>query len=179
MMDFFELTKIAAGVLTALLVIFGAKTIVELNAGGHGGHSESHAGYVLPKPEEGSGSAKAEAPAAPAFDPAAVATAAASADAAAGEAVFKKCASCHTIEAGGANKTGPHLHGVVGRPKGSVADFSYSDAMKSKGGNWDLADLAAFLHKPKDYVPGTKMAFGGIKDTTDLANLLAYLASQK
>jgi cytochrome c len=164
MMDSFELTKIAAGVLTALLVIFGANTIVELNIGGHGGgHSQGHAGYTLPTPEAGAATEKAAAPAAPSFDPAAVATAAASADAAAGESVFKKCASCHTIDS----------------PKGSVGGFSYSDDLKAKGGNWELADLASFLHKPKDYIPKSKMAFGGIKDTGDLANLLAYLAAQK
>jgi cytochrome c len=180
MMDSFELTKIAAGVLTALLVIFGAKTIVELNIGGHGGgHSQGHAGYTLPTPEAGAATEKAATPAAPSFDPAAVATAAASANAAAGEDVYKKCASCHTIDSGGANKTGPNLHSVVGRPKGSVGGFSYSDDLKAKGGNWELADLASFLHKPKDYIPKSKMAFGGIKDTGDLANLLAYLASQK
>lgn len=179
MMDSFELTKIAAGVLSALLVIFGAKTVVELNTGGHGAHTESFAGYRLPQPQEGAGTAQAEAPAAAAFDPAAVATAAASADAAAGEAVYKKCASCHTVESGGANKTGPNLHGIVGKPKGAADGFSYSADLKAKGGNWELADLAAFLHKPKDYIPKTKMAFGGIKDTTDLANLLAYLAAQK
>ncbi|MGD9668996.1 MAG: cytochrome c family protein [Hyphomicrobiaceae bacterium] len=178
MMDSFELTKIAAGVLTALLVIFGTKTIIEINTGGHG-HSESHSGYTLPMAEEGSSKEKAAGAAPAAFDPAAVATAAATADAASGEAVFKKCASCHTIDNGGANKTGPNLFGIVGRPKASHAGFSYSDDMKAKGGNWDLADLAHFLHKPKDFVPKTKMSFGGISDKGDLANLLAYLAKQK
>ena len=180
MMDTFELTKIAAGVLTALLVIFGAKTLVEINAGGHGAHGDSHAGYTLPMPDAGgAGAAKPDAPAPAAFDPAAVATAAATADAAAGAAVFKKCASCHTPDSGGANKTGPNLFGIVGKPKGAVAGFGYSDDLKAKGGNWGLAELAAFLHKPKDYIPKTKMAFGGISDNTDLANLLAYLGSLK
>lgn len=178
MMDSFELTKIAAGVLTALLVIFGTKTIIELNTSGHG-HGESHSGYVLPVEDAGSGGAKATAAAAPAFDPAAIATAAATADAAAGEAVFKKCAACHTIDNGGANKTGPNLFGIVGRPKASHAGFNYSDDMKAKGGNWTLEDIAHFLHKPKEFIAKTKMSFGGIPDTGDLANLLAYLAKQK
>ncbi len=178
MMDSFELTKIAAGVLTALLVIFGTKTIIEINTGGHGS-GESHSGYTLPMAEAGSGNEKAAAAAPAAFDPAAVAAAAATADASAGESVFKKCASCHTIDNGGANKTGPNLFGIVGRAKAAHAGFTYSDDMKAKGGNWDLADLAHFLHKPKDFIPKTKMSFGGVSDKGDLANLLAYLSQHK
>lgn len=179
MMDSFELSKIAAGVLSALLVIFGVKTIVELNLSSHG-HGESHSGYTLPIAEAGAGGETAAGGAAPAaFDPAAIATAAATADAGSGEGVFKKCSSCHTVDSGGANKTGPNLFGIVGKPKGSAAGFNYSDDLKAKGGNWELADLATFLHKPKDFIPKTKMSFGGIKDTGDLANLLAYLAKQK
>ncbi|HRY05897.1 MAG TPA: cytochrome c family protein [Hyphomicrobiaceae bacterium] len=177
MMDSFELTKIAGAVLTALLVIFGTKTIIEINTSGHG-HGESHSGYILPAAEADSGTQK-PAKAAPAFDPAAIAATAANADAAAGETVFKKCAACHTIDNGGPNKTGPNLFGIVGRPKASHAGFNYSDDMKAKGGNWDLTDLAHFLHKPKEFIAKTKMSFGGIPDTGDLANLLAYLSKQK
>ncbi len=178
MMDSFEVTKIAGAVLTALLIIFGTKTIIEINTSGHG-HGESHQGYVLPVADAGAAPAKSGGAVPPAFDPAAIAAAAATADASAGETVFKKCAACHTIDKGGANKTGPNLFGIVGRPKASHAGFNYSDDMKAKGGNWDLADLAHFLHKPKEFVPKTKMSFGGISDMGDLANLLAYLAKQK
>ncbi len=93
--------------------------------------------------------------------------------------MFKKCTACHTIDKGGANKIGPNLNGVVGRAKGSVAGFGYSDDIKGKGGNWSEADLATFIHDPKAYAPKTKMVFAGVKDPADLANLIAYLASQK
>lgn len=180
-MDSFELSKIAAGVLTALLVVFGVKTTIAINSGAHGGgHAENHSGYVLAAaaPAAKSGGAPA-APAAGGFDAAKVAAAVATGKAAAGQEVFKKCSACHTTENGGAAKAGPNLFGIVGRAKAAAAGFGYSDDMKAKGGKWELADLATFLNKPKDYVPKTKMAFGGIADTGDLANLLAYLSTLK
>ncbi|MGE4129718.1 MAG: cytochrome c family protein [Hyphomicrobiaceae bacterium] len=177
MMDSFEFTKIAAAVLTAMLFAFGLKTAVEIGTSGHGGGHEA-AGYTLPVKEGGGGhTAAAAAPAA--FDAAKVVAAAASASADAGVGVFKKCASCHTTESGGANKTGPNLHGIVGRGVASVAGFGYSDAMKAKGGAWTPEALAAFLHDPKGVVKGTKMSFGGVADEGDLAGLLAYLTSLK
>jgi cytochrome c len=121
----------------------------------------------------------AAAPAAAAFDPAAVAQAAASGNAQAGAATFKKCTACHSGEKGGPNKVGPDLFGVVGRPKASHEGFGYSDAMKAKGGNWTLDDLASFIHSPKTFVPGTKMLFPGIADPGDLGDLLAYLNTLK
>lgn len=180
MMDSFELTKIAAGILTALLVIFGVRTFVDIRTGGHG-HGETHAGYTLPAATKAAaGNAKAAAPAAAAaFDAAKVVAAAATGNAGAGQEVFKKCAACHTAEAGGAAKTGPNLHGIVGKAKASTAGFGYSDVLKGKGGAWALPDLATFLYEPKGYAAGTKMVFGGIKDPGDLANLLAYLGSLK
>lgn len=177
MMDSFELTKIAAAVLSALLVMVGFKTLVEIKMAGH--HGEEHAGYSLPMPKETAAAPAAGAAEPAAFDAAAVAAKVASADAAAGQDVFKKCTACHTIESGGAAKIGPNLHGVVGRNKGSAPGFGYSDGMKSKGGAWTTEDLAHFIHNPKGYVSGTKMVFAGIKDNGDLANLLAYLSSQK
>ena len=97
----------------------------------------------------------------------------AAADPAAGEAVFKKCAACHKLD--GANAVGPHLDGLVGRPVGSVEGFSYSDAMAGHGGEWNPAEIFAFLANPKKDVPGTKMAFAGLPKPEDRANVIAYL----
>jgi cytochrome c len=103
----------------------------------------------------------------------------AGADPKAGESAFKKaCASCHTIEAGGAAKTGPNLRNVVGRPVGSAAGFAYSDALKSHGGPWSYELLDQWIASPKAAIPGNKMAFGGEKNPSARADIVAYLASQ-
>jgi cytochrome c len=187
-MDTFELSKIAGGVLAALLVIVGFRVALEI---AKEDEPPQTAGYTLPMPEKtgpsdvpAGGAAGVEAPvdlpAVPApFDPKSVAEAAASADAGAGAKIANKCHACHSIEKDGPNKVGPNLWGVVGRPKASHEGFNYSDAMKAKGGDWTLTDLAAFVHNPKEFVPGTKMLFPGIKDSADLSDLLAYLNTQK
>lgn len=103
----------------------------------------------------------------------------ATADPAKGEAVFKKCTSCHTINAGGANGIGPNLHGVVGEPIGAGhGGFAFSDALKSHGGSWDWKNLSDWLHNPKKFAPGTKMTFAGLSKPEDRANLIAYMNTQ-
>ena len=100
------------------------------------------------------------------------------ADAAAGEAQFRKCAACHTVNQGGANGLGPNLWGVMGAPLTRTAGFAYSDALRSKGGNWDWEQMNAWLRSPRSFAPGTKMTFAGISNPEDRANLLAYLNAQ-
>ena len=98
-----------------------------------------------------------------------------SANSEAGQQIFKKCMSCHTIAKGGQTKVGPNLWGVVDSSKISVLGFSYSSAMKSAGGIWDIPSLFKFLHKPQLYIPGTKMSFIGLSNIQDIANVIAYL----
>jgi cytochrome c len=92
-----------------------------------------------------------------------------------GEAKFALCASCHSITPGGPNMTGPHLHGVVGRKAGAVADYNYSDAIKNAGFVWDAARLDTWIAAPRTMLPGTKMSFVGLKDPKDRTDMIAYL----
>ncbi len=97
------------------------------------------------------------------------------ADPAAGKAVFNRCHICHTLEAGGRNGAGPNLHGLFGRKAGAVEHFAYSAALKNSGIVWDEATLEKYLHDPKQFIPGTRMAFPGIESDKEVADLLAYL----
>jgi cytochrome c len=108
-----------------------------------------------------------------------LALAAAPAFAATGEQVFNdKCGDCHTLEAT-PGATAPPLKGVVGRKIASIADFSYSDALKAKaGGTWTEAALDAYLANPQAFAPGNVM-FGGASDPTDRKAVIDYLKSAK
>jgi len=107
-----------------------------------------------------------------------IATLLATADIAKGEAVFKKCAACHTINQGGANGIGPNLWATMGKPHGHVPGFAYSDALKSVPGNWDWEGMDKWLANPKKYAPGTKMTFAGLGNPEERANLILYLNAQ-
>ena len=101
-------------------------------------------------------------------------------DAAAGERVFRKCMACHAVGEGARNKVGPELNGIVGSQIASVEDFNYSNTlaeMGEEGETWTAEALSAFLEAPREYAPGTKMAFPGLKDEADRENVIAYLAS--
>ena len=96
------------------------------------------------------------------------------ADIAAGQAIFNRCKICHSVEAG-KNMVGPSLHGIFGRKAGTSDNFAYSEAMQKSGVVWDDDTLTKYLHNPKEFIPGDRMAFPGIKDDEQIANLLAYL----
>lgn len=96
-------------------------------------------------------------------------------DATRGEAVFKKCTSCHNIEKGAGAKTGPDLWGVVGVQAGQRGGFAYSSAMAESGLSWDFETLDEYLEKPSRKVKGTAMSFGGLKKPEDRAAVIEYL----
>lgn len=102
----------------------------------------------------------------------------AKADIAKGEAVFKKCVACHTINDGGANGIGPNLYNTMGKSHGHVAGFAYSDALGSVEGNWNFDNMNAWLISPRKYAPGTKMTFAGLGKPEDRANVIAYMNAQ-
>jgi cytochrome c len=96
-----------------------------------------------------------------------------------GAKIFKKCASCHTIGKGEGAKVGPNLFGVLGRKRGSMSGFAYSEAMKNKGGAWDAETISQFIAKPKDFLPGTKMGFPGLKKPQDRADVILFLEKNR
>ena len=96
-------------------------------------------------------------------------------DLANGKMKFGLCRSCHTITPGGANGVGPNLYGVFGRKAGTHEDYNYSDAVKSAGFVWDAEHLDQWLAKPREFLPGTKMSFAGVKNEKDRVDLIAYL----
>lgn len=126
-------------------------------------------GYAIQGVESGDSGGAAVVP---------IATLLATADAAKGEGIFKKCVACHTIAAGGANGIGPNLHGVMGKPLASHAGFPYSDALKSKGGNWTWDAMNEWLSNPKKFAPGNKMTFAGLGNPEERAAVMLYLNSQ-
>jgi cytochrome c len=96
-------------------------------------------------------------------------------DLAAGEQSFRKCLPCHAVGEGAANKVGPELNGLDGRTAGTAPNYSYSDANKNSGIVWNEATFKEYIVNPMAKIPGTKMAFPGIKNETEIGNLWAYL----
>ena len=172
MFDTMTLTKVTGAVCGSLLVyLFGtwaADSLYATAPASHGGEEVAQA-YTIDTGEAAPTEAVAEGPA--------FAEVYAAADAAVGEEkVWGKCKACHKLD--GTDGTGPHLNGVVGRARGSVAGFGYSDGMKSVADAWTPELLDAFLTNPKAVVAGTKMSFAGLPKAEDRANLIKYLESQ-
>jgi cytochrome c len=106
----------------------------------------------------------------------AAATAALAQDAAAGKTSFNKCMACHAIGEGAKNKVGPELNGLDGRKSGTAPDYSYSDANKNSGITWNKDQFLDYIKDPKAKIPGTKMAFAGIKNEKEANDLLAFIS---
>lgn len=163
--------KIAGAVLATGLAIVGLR---ELSAGVFAPETPEKAGYAVEVAEVAGGAAEVELPP----DWGAVLP---TANVSAGEATFAKCKSCHTIDQGGANGTGPNIYGVVGATPASHAGFAYSPAMQAFAGEhptWTYDQLNEFITAPQKHVSGTKMTFVGIKKTDERVNLIAYLSQQ-
>ena len=97
-------------------------------------------------------------------------------DLAADKSSFNKCLACHAIGEGAKNKVGPVLNGLDGRKSGSAPDYNYSDANKNSGITWNEAQFKEYIKDPKAKVPGTKMAFAGIKSENEINNIWAYIS---
>lgn len=182
-------TKIAGAGLATALGLFALAQVTDFVVPGFSVHGEGHGegeqaetslneqyaanyAYFVPVAEGGSsGGPVAEE----VFD---LGAALASADISKGERAFKgNCKTCHTIDQGGANGTGPNLFGVVGRAKAGHEGFGYSGALQGKGGNWTYEDLNKWLEKPSGFVKGTNMSFVGLRKDKQRAEVIAYLAS--
>jgi cytochrome c len=101
-------------------------------------------------------------------------------DADKGKKVFAKCMACHTIEEA-KNRVGPNLVNILGRKTATVEDFKYSPAMTKAGEDgmvWDEATLTSYLTAPKQFIPGNKMIFAGLKKPEDISDLIAYIRTK-
>lgn len=173
-MDSFELNKMAGALLATVFVLMSVRLASDAIF-----HTEvpEKPGFVI-EAAEATGGEEAAGGEVAAVEP--ISPLLASADVAAGKTVFKKCASCHTIDSGGANKVGPNLYGIVGRGMGTHEGFNYSVGMKefAAGKTWDYESLSQFITKPKAYIKGTSMGFAGVAKPDERANLIAYLRNQ-
>lgn len=175
MFNTMTVTKTAAALIGSLLFLMLASWFASsLYHVGYTGHvaegEEIPQAYRIPVEGADAGAEEEAVEEGPDF-----ATLLAAADPAAGEKSFGKCKSCHKVD--GSDGVGPHLNGVVERDIASVEGFSYSDALAALEGVWTPDELNAFITNPKEHVPGTKMAFAGIKSGEERANLVAYLQS--
>jgi len=171
-MDSFTFNKIAGAVLASLLLMVGLRTGIQLFYPTGTENLSKGPIHIVDVATPASAPATAAAP--ETQDPP-VATLLASANPTAGEAAMKACATCHIWTKGGGNKVGPNLYGVVERDIGKEPGFSYSSAVAGHGGKWTFDNLYDWLKNPKAFIPGNKMAYGGVKDPKDRANIIAYL----
>ena len=171
MFDTMTLTKATGALCGALLVFLLGKWAADSLYGfSHTSHGDHHdASYVIETGDDGHGEETDVVEVA-------FADVYAAADASRGERLWRQCSACHALEAG-KNGVGPYLLGIVDRPKHAADGYGYSDALLASEGAWTPENLNAFIEAPADYAPGTKMAYRGMRDIEDRANLIAYLAA--
>lgn len=171
MFDTMTMTKAVGAVCGSLLVFmlagWAASSLYTVGHDGHGGEELAQA-YTI--------DTGATQDAGPAEEGPDFATLYASASAEAGANVFRKCVACHKLD--GSDGVGPHLNGIVDRAKAASAGYAYSDALAALSSEvWTPENLDAFLLNPRQYMPGTKMAFAGLPNPQERANVIAYLAA--
>lgn len=156
------------------VMYFGGSLILNGTILSHAEHEKIVVEAAKSEAHEGG---EAAAAAAPAFDLASYV-----ADPVKGEKVAAKCKACHTFDNGGPNRVGPNQWGIVGAHLGHRTDFAYSGALVEKKAStpvWTEEALHAFLNNPKEFIPGTKMQFNGVRDPKDRADLIAWLKTLK
>ena len=164
-MNSFEINKIITAILVTILVVFGIGKISNI---------------IFDKEDKNIVAYKVEAPEGSAVQASTEATVDISAllslgDIEHGKKVFKKCAACHSVNAGGGNKIGPKLWNVMFRPVGAVSDYKYSKALTDYGKEWSWEEMNGFLIKPAKWIKGNKMGFAGLKSEKDRASVILYL----
>ena len=168
-MDSFELNKIIAAVLMVALLVIGLGKIADV---AFHVKKPKNPGYKVKGQVKLASSTSESLKVIEKIDIVAVM---AQGDVTKGEKIFKKCAACHSINKGGANKIGPALYNVVGRKVGDVTDYKYSKALASYGKEWTFEELNGFLIKPATYLKGTKMSYAGLRKEVDRASIIKYL----
>ena len=169
-MDSFELNKIVAAILMVALLVIGIGKLTNII---FYVEKPKTPGYVVEV--EQAISTSTEITSETKEEKIDIATLMAMGDIAHGEKVFKKCAACHSIVKGGANKIGPALYNIVGRKIGGVTDYKYSKALTEYGKEWNFEELNGFLIKPSKWIKGTKMAYAGLRKEKDRASVIKYL----
>ena len=169
-MDSFELNKIIAAILMVALLVIGIGKLTNII---FYVEKPKTPGYVVEV--EQAISTSTEITSETTEEKIDIAALMAMGDIAHGEKVFKKCAACHSIVKGGANKIGPALYNVVGRKIGGVTDYKYSKALTEYGKEWNFEELNGFLIKPSKWIKGTKMAYAGLRKEKDRASVIKYL----
>ena len=168
-MDSFEINKIIAAVLLIALIVIGIGKIADL---AFKVDKPKISAYKIEIPEDPSSKKVKTEKVEQKID---IGALLALGDINHGEKVFKKCAACHLVNKGGANKIGPALYGVLGRKVASIQDYKYSKAMSGYDKDWTFEEMNGYLKKPQSYIKGTKMAFAGLRKEKDRASVILYL----
>jgi len=164
-MNSFEINKIITAILVTVLVVFGIGKLSDI---------------IFDKDDKDIVAYKVEAPESEAVQASVESSVDISAllamgDVAHGEAIFRKCKSCHSIKEGGKNNIGPKLWNVMFRPVGAITDYKYSKSLSSYGKEWSWEEMNGFLIKPATWIKGNKMGFAGLKSEKDRASVILYL----